>query len=246
MNNKKIEKFIKDNIKLDFNDISNELSNYKFDEKKPKSYIYKYCAVFGVAIVLFISTLVFINLNSETNNFSDENKKDILVANNGEYNNYYNSVALEIDKSEYDYEASYEELNKKFSLSLNKKNILSIKCNNENDSNQCNIVYIYKDKKIYINVQNGSIPKFTSEIEENWNTNLANNQIRYSTINNRTFAIINNTNRETYISEYYNNTNVSNFRTKFKYNSIGYSLESYEHSLNEFGSCIKEIINGTL
>lgn len=233
MNDKELEKFVKNSINIDFKDISNELLKYQYQSQNKKPKILKYCMCL-CSIVLIIS-IYFIN------KINYKEQMNILKLNKIDYK-YNNLILYEQNNNNLVTSISLDKLTEIFNYNLNISNINQILCTYENENlKQCNILYNFNEATIYINMSKGTLPTFINEPIDSWDKNI-NNDLEYSVINDFSLIIIENLNEENFIDRY-RNKNTNNYQTKFMLNNIGFSIESYGLDFKTFISYVEKIIS---
>lgn len=246
MSSKKIEKIIKDSIDIEFEDITNNLLNqYNYTNKKERKKVLSLRVCTSLCMILIICVISQYINRPQNNQKLLENNKNELYVNEINYRTRSELMNFEINISQ-GFSKSYEDLSKIFNydLHLNENNISSIICKNNsfnNEVDQCEIIYRYNSNNIYINIKNNNYPTFTTEMIDSWNENI-NESLKVSTIKNNKLIIIQNLDNNKFISQYYNDE-VLNYRTKIMINNVGISFESYKTELDNFVSCIEEIIS---
>lgn len=248
MSNKKLEDMIRNAIDMDFEDISDKLTEYNYINKSisKKKMPVKLCISLCTIIILISLSFHYININSNIKNFDDK-ENNIVYVNEINYKNLSGTINLEIENNLNKSSISLDELSKKINYNFNVKGaeISTIYCNNNLYNNeeieQCEITYKYDSNFIYVNIKSNAYPTFSTETIDSWKKNTDSKSIKVSKINNKELTIIQNLDNKEFISEYYDD-NVNNYRTKIIINSIGFSFESYNLDYEKFVFFIKNFI----
>lgn len=248
MNNKKLEDMIRNAIDMDFEDISDKLTEYNYINKSisKKKMPVKLCISLCTIIILISLSFHYINITSNIKNFDDK-ENNIVYVNEINYKNLSGTTSLEIENNLNKSSISLDELTKKINYNFNIKGaeILTIYCKNNLSNNeeieQYEITYKYDSNFIYVNVKSNAYPTFSTETFDSWKENTDSKSIKVSKINNKELTIIQNLDNNKFISEYYDD-NVNNYRTKIIINSIGFSFESYNLDFDKFVFFIENFI----
>lgn len=248
MSNKKLEDMIRNAIDIDFEDISDKLTEYNYINKSisKKKMPVKLCISLCTIIILISLSFHYINITSNIKNFDDK-ENNIVYVNEINYKNLSGTTSLEIENNLNKSSISLDELTKKINYNFNIKGaeILTIYCKNNLSNNeeieQYEITYKYDSNFIYVNVKSNAYPTFSTETIDSWKENIDNKSIKVSKINNKELTIIQNLDNNKFISEYYDD-NVNNYRTKIIINSIGFSFESYNLDFDKFVFFIENFI----
>ena len=248
MNNKKLEDMIRNAIDMDFEDISDKLTEYNYINKSisKKKMPVKLCISLCTIIILISLSFYYINITSNIKNFDDK-ENNIVYVNEINYKNLSGTISLEIENNLNKSSISLDELSKKINYNFNIKGaeISTIYCKNNLSNNeeieQYEITYKYDSNFIYVNVKSNAYPMFSTETIDSWKENIDNKSIKVSKINNKELTIIQNLDNNKFISEYYDD-NVNNYRTKIIINSVGFSFESYNLDFDKFVFFIENFI----
>lgn len=248
MSNKKLEDMIRNAIDIDFEDISDKLTEYNYINKSisKKKMPVKLCISLCTIIILISLSFHYINITSNIKNFDDK-ENNIVYVNEINYKNLSGTTSLEIENNLNKSSISLDELTKKINYNFNIKGaeILTIYCKNNLSNNeeieQYEITYKYDSNFIYVNVKSNAYPTFSTETIDSWKENTDSKSIKVSKINNKELTIIQNLDNNKFISEYYDD-NVNNYRTKIIINSIGFSFESYNLDFDKFVFFIENFI----
>lgn len=248
MNNKKLEDMIRNAIDMDFEDISDKLTEYNYINKSisKKKMPVKLCISLCTIIILISLSFYYINITSNIKNFDDK-ENNIVYVNEINYKNLSGTISLEIENNLNKSLISLDELSKKINYNFNIKGaeISTIYCKNNLSNNeeieQYEITYKYDSNFIYVNVKSNAYPTFSTETIDSWKENIDNKSIKVSKINNKELTIIQNLDNNKFISEYYDD-NVNNYRTKIIINSVGFSFESYNLDFDKFVFFIENFI----
>lgn len=248
MNNKKLEDMIRNAIDMDFEDISDKLTEYNYINKSisKKKMPVKLCISLCTIIILISLSFYYINITSNIKNFDDK-ENNIVYVNEINYKNLSGTISLEIENNLNKSSISLDELSKKINYNFNIKGaeISTIYCKNNLSNNeeieQYEITYKYDSNFIYVNVKSNVYPTFSTETIDSWKENTDSKNIKVSKINNKELTIIQNLDNNKFISEYYDD-NVNNYRTKIIINSIGFSFESYNLDFDKFVFFIENFI----
>ena len=248
MNNKKLEDMIRNAIDMDFEDISDKLTEYNYINKSisKKKMPVKLCISLCTIIILISLSFYYINITSNIKNFDDK-ENNIVYVNEINYKNLSGTISLEIENNLNKSSISLDELTKKINYNFNIKGaeISTIYCKNNLSNNeeieQYEITYKYDSDFIYVNIKSNAYPTFSTETIDSWKENIDNKSIKVSKINNKELTIIQNLDNNKFISEYYDD-NVNNYRTKIIINSIGFSFESYNLDFDKFVFFIENFI----
>lgn len=248
MNNKKLEDMIRNAIDMDFEDISDKLTEYNYINKSisKKKMPVKLCISLCTIIILISLSFYYINITSNIKNFDDK-ENNIVYVNEINYKNLSGTISLEIENNLNKSSISLDELSKKINYNFNIKGaeISTIYCKNNLSNNeeieQYEITYKYDSNFIYVNVKSNVYPTFSTETIDSWKENTDSKSIKVSKINNKELTIIQNLDNNKFISEYYDD-NVNNYRTKIIINSIGFSFESYNLDFDKFVFFIENFI----
>lgn len=248
MSNKKLEDMIRNAIDMDFEDISDKLTEYNYINKSisKKKMPVKLCISLCTIIILISLSFYYINITSNIKNFDDK-ENNIVYVNEINYKNLSGTISLEIENNLNKSSISLDELSKKINYNFNIKGaeISTIYCKNNLSNNeeieQYEITYKYDSNFIYVNVKSNVYPTFSTETIDSWKENTDNKSIKVSKINNKELTIIQNLDNNKFISEYYDD-NVNNYRTKIIINSVGFSFESYNLDFDKFVFFIENFI----
>lgn len=248
MNNKKLEDMIRNAIDMDFEDISDKLTEYNYINKSisKKKMPVKLCISLCTIIILISLSFYYINITSNIKNFDDK-ENNIVYVNEINYKNLSGTISLEIENNLNKSLISLDELSKKINYNFNIKGaeISTIYCKNNLSNNeeieQYEITYKYDSDFIYVNIKSNAYPTFSTETIDSWKENIDNKSIKVSKINNKELTIIQNLDNNKFISEYYDD-NVNNYRTKIIINSVGFSFESYNLDFDKFVFFIENFI----
>lgn len=248
MNNKKLEDMIRNAIDMDFEDISDKLTEYNYINKSisKKKMPVKLCISLCTIIILISLSFYYINITSNIKNFDDK-ENNIVYVNEINYKNLSGTISLEIENNLNKSSISLDELTKKINYNFNIKGaeISTIYCKNNLSNNeeieQYEITYKYDSDFIYVNIKSNAYPTFSTETIDSWKENIDNKSIKVSKINNKELTIIQNLDNNKFISEYYDD-NVNNYRTKIIINSVGFSFESYNLDFDKFVFFIENFI----
>ncbi len=248
MSNKKLEDMIRNAIDMDFEDISDKLTEYNYINKSisKKKMTVKLCISLCTIIILISLSFYYINITSNIKNFDDK-ENNIVYVNEINYKNLSGTISLEIENNLNKSSISLDELSKKINYNFNIKGaeISTIYCKNNLSNNeeieQYEITYKYDSNFIYVNVKSNVYPTFSTETIDSWKENTDSKNIKVSKINNKELTIIQNLDNNKFINEYYDD-NVNNYRTKIIINSIGFSFESYNLDFDKFVFFIENFI----
>ncbi len=248
MSNKKLEDMIRNAIDMDFEDISDKLTEYNYINKSisKKKMPVKLCISLCTIIILISLSFYYINITSNIKNFDDK-ENNIVYVNEINYKNLSGTISLEIENNLNKSSISLDELSKKINYNFNIKGaeISTIYCKNNLSNNeeieQYEITYKYDSNFIYVNVKSNVYPTFSTETIDSWKENTDSKNIKVSKINNKELTIIQNLDNNKFINEYYDD-NVNNYRTKIIINSIGFSFESYNLDFDKFVFFIENFI----
>ena len=248
MSNKKLEDMIRNAIDMDFEDISDKLTEYNYINKSisKKKMTVKLCISLCTIIILISLSFYYINITSNIKNFDDK-ENNIVYVNEINYKNLSGPISLEIENNLNKSSISLDELSKKINYNFNIKGaeISTIYCKNNLSNNeeieQYEITYKYDSNFIYVNVKSNVYPTFSTETIDSWKENTDSKNIKVSKINNKELTIIQNLDNNKFINEYYDD-NVNNYRTKIIINSIGFSFESYNLDFDKFVFFIENFI----
>lgn len=248
MSNKKLEDMIRNAIDMDFEDISDKLTEYNYINKSisKKKMTVKLCISLCTIIILISLSFYYINITSNIKNFDDK-ENNIVYVNEINYKNLSGTTSLEVENNLNKSSISLDELSKKINYNFNIKGteISTIYCKNNLSNNeeieQYEITYKYDSNFIYVNVKSNVYPTFSTETIDSWKENTDSKSIKVSKINNKEVTIIQNLDNNKFISEYYDD-NVNNYRTKIIINSIGFSFESYNLDFDKFVFFIENFI----
>ena len=248
MSNKKLEDMIRNAIDMDFEDISDKLTEYNYINKSisKKKMPVKLCISLCTIIIVISLSFYYINITSNIKNFDDK-ENNIVYVNEINYKNLSGTISLEIENNLNKSSISLDELSKKINYNFNIKGaeISTIYCKNNLSNNeeieQYEITYKYDSNFIYVNVKSNVYPTFSTETIDSWKENTDSKNIKVSKINNKELTIIQNLDNNKFINEYYDD-NVNNYRTKIIINSIGFSFESYNLDFDKFVFFIENFI----
>ena len=248
MSNKKLEDMIRNAIDMDFEDISDKLTEYNYINKSisKKKMTVKLCISLCTIIILISLSFYYINITSNIKNFDDK-ENNIVYVNEINYKNLSGTTSLEVENNLNKSSISLDELSKKINYNFNIKGteISTIYCKNNLSNNeeieQYEITYKYDSNFIYVNVKSNVYPTFSTETIDSWKENTDSKSIKVSKINNKEVTIIQNLDNNKFISEYYDD-NVNNYRTKIIINSIGFYFESYNLDFYKFVFFIENFI----
>lgn len=244
MNNKKLEDMIKNGIDIEFEDISKKLSSISNEKKIIKKMPLRLCI--SLCIIILLISISFQYVTDFSNNKEDIKENNILYVNEINYKTLSGMINSEIENDLSINYISLKEMSKIFSYDFNldedKISTLYCKTNSQNNEiEQCELIYEHNEKLIYINIKYNNYPTFTTELLDSWDENIKNEDLVISKIKDKDLIIIKNLDNNKFISTYYND-NVSNYRTKIMIENLGISFESYDIPLETFVSYIEKFI----
>ena len=237
LNNKKLEKIIRNNINLESNDFIDKLL-VDDNKKTRKKYFRKFYIVFTTSIIItFLITIYFPSHNNQHQLSSETNTISInyLDYNNGE--KLFNSI---VDSGTYLISEITNDnfIDDQFNLKLPEskdytKEIICYFYSTNNGLSYCNIKVSEKnsnDLLVSINLKKDHYPLFAEEKEDMW---------EHNTIEQEK-SIIHNT--EIFIIAEKKDSLKINYKTKFKLKNIFLSIETFNLEQRQFIAIVENIL----